>query len=196
MVSSIHREGARTPAMVMKPRFFKTAADLRAWFDKHHDGADELLVGFYKKVSGRPSVTYPEALDQALAFGWIDGIRRRVDEEAYTIRFTPRRSGSIWSRVNVKRAEELTARGEMDASGLRVFHQRNQTKTAGYVRPEARALDPSLAAALRANQKAAAFFESQPPGYRNLMIGWIMNAKKEETRARRFANLITHSEKG
>lgn len=180
----------------MKPRFFKTATDLRAWFDKHHDRADELLVAFYKKMSGRPSISYPEALDQALAFGWIDGIRRRLDDEAYTIRFTPRRSGSVWSRINVKRAEELIARGEMHASGLRLFHQRDQTKTAGYVRPEARTLDPSLAAALRANRKAAAFFEAQPPGYRNLMIGWIMNAKKEETRTRRFANLIAHSEKG
>ena len=180
----------------MKPRFFKTAADLRQWFDKHHDGANELLVGFYKKTSGRPSVTYPEALDQALAFGWIDSIRRRLDADAYTIRFTPRRSGSIWSRVNVKRVEELIARGEMHASGMRLFRERNPEKTAGYVRPDEQALDPSLAAVLRANKKAAAFFESQPPGYRNLMIGWIMNAKKEETRTRRFANLLAHSKKG
>ncbi|HEY1242044.1 MAG TPA: YdeI/OmpD-associated family protein [Bryobacteraceae bacterium] len=180
----------------MKPRFFKTAADLRAWFEKHHDGADELLIGFYKKTSGRPSVTYPEALDQALAFGWIDGIRRRLDEEAYTIRFTPRRPGSIWSRVNVKRAEELVAARQMHTSGLRLFRERDPEKTAGYVRPEPRTLDASLATALQANRKAAAFFEAQPPGYRNLMIGWIMNAKKEETRARRFANLIAHSEKG
>ena len=180
----------------MKARFFKTAADLRAWFEKHRNGADELLVGLYKKTSGRPSITYPEALDQALAFGWIDGIRRRLDEDAYTVRFTPRRSGSVWSRVNVKRAEALIARGEMHASGLRVFHGRNQKKTVAYVRPQPRILDPSLAAALQANQKAADFFESQPPGYRNLMIGWIMNAKKQETRNRRFANLIAHSEKG
>jgi uncharacterized protein YdeI (YjbR/CyaY-like superfamily) len=180
----------------MKPRFFAHAAGLHAWFKKHHDRADELLVAFYKKTSGRPSITYPEALDQALAFGWIDGIRRRLDEEAYTIRFTPRRPASIWSRVNVKRAEELIARGEMHASGLRRFRERNQEKTAGYVRPEEQTLDPSLAAVLRANKKAAAFFEAQPSGYRNMMIAWIMNAKKEETRARRFANLIAHSEKG
>jgi len=180
----------------MKPRFFKTAADLRAWLEKHHDRVDELLIGFYKKASHRPSITYPQALDQALAFGWIDGIRKRIDEEAYTIRFTPRNPGSIWSQINVKRAEELIATGQMHPAGLRLFQERDPEKTAAYVRPAVQTLDASLAAALQANKKAAAFFAAQPPGYRNLMIGWIMNAKKDETRARRFANLIARSEKG
>ena len=179
----------------MKPAFFPSAVDFRAWLAAHHATTPVLLVGFYKKDSGRPSITYPEALDEALAYGWIDGVRRRLDAEAYTVRFTPRRPGSIWSAINTRRAEELISQGRMAPPGLRVFRERDGKKHYAPP-PQFRQLDPALEAALRANRKAAAFFDAQPPGYRNSVIVWVMSAKKEDTRARRFATLIEHSTHG
>jgi uncharacterized protein YdeI (YjbR/CyaY-like superfamily) len=180
----------------VKPVFFASAADFRRWLGQHHD-AGELLVGFYKKESGRGGITYQQALDEALAHGWIDGVRKRFDEDAYMIRFTPRKPGSTWSVVNIARVRELTAQGLMMPPGLAVFEGRDERKTRqySYEREQAQ-LDPGFAAALRANRRAAAFFEAQPPGYRKVATFWVMSAKKEETRARRLAHLIERSASG
>jgi uncharacterized protein YdeI (YjbR/CyaY-like superfamily) len=179
-----------------KPIFFRSAGDFRAWLDKHHATARELLVGLYRKDSGR-GISYPEALDEALAFGWIDGVRKRVDSESYMIRFTPRKPSSIWSAVNIQRIQELTSRGLMKPSGLRVFRERDEQKTRRYSYERDHAsLNPELAAVLRANQKASSFFEVQPPGYRKTATFWVMSAKKEATRTRRLAHLIERSANG
>lgn len=186
-----------TRQTAMKPVFFKSAADFREWLDQHHADARELLVGFYRRESGRGGITYPEALDEALASGWIDGVRKRIDAEAYTIRFTPRKPGSIWSAVNIARVGELITRGLMKPSGLRVFRERDERKTRQYsYEREQGKLGPALDAALRANRKASAFFDAQPPGYRKTVIFWVMSAKKDETRARRLAHLIECSASG
>jgi uncharacterized protein YdeI (YjbR/CyaY-like superfamily) len=180
----------------MDPAFFQSAAEFRRWLTKHHASAEELLVGIYRKESGR-GMTYPEALDEALSFGWIDGVRKRFDAESYTIRFTPRKPRSIWSQVNIRRAKELVALGRMKAPGLRAFEQRDErrAKQYSYEREQAR-FDPALEAMLRANPKAAAFFDAQPPGYRKIATFWVMSAKREETRARRLGQLIERSERG
>jgi len=181
----------------MKPAFFKSAADFRRWLEQHHATARELLVGLYRKESGRGGITYPEALDAALSFGWIDGVRKRIDADAYTIRFTPRKPGSIWSAVNIERVRELTSQGLMQPPGLRVFRERDERKTRQYSYERERGkLDPALEAALLANSKAASFFDAQPPGYRRITAFWVMSAKKEETRARRLAHLIERSASG
>ena len=180
----------------MKPTFFQSAADFRGWLDQHHATAPELLVGFYRKESGR-GITYPEALDEALSFGWIDGVRKRIDAEAYSIRFTPRKQSSIWSAVNIQRVRVLISRGLMKPSGLQVFQERDERKTAqhSYERDHGR-LDPALDATFRANRKAASFFDAQPAGYKKIVTFWVMSAKKEETRARRLAHLIERSASG
>ena len=183
----------------MKPTFFATPADFRKWFEKNHDTAAELLVGFYKKGSGKPSISWPESVDEALCFGWIDGVRRSIDAESYSIRFTPRRARSIWSNVNTKRVAELTQQGRMHASGLSAFKARDPKRSGIYAfeqRPKDQELDPALEAKIRKNKKAWAFFEAQPPGYRRLMSVYVMSAKKEETRLRRLARLIEDSAAG
>jgi uncharacterized protein YdeI (YjbR/CyaY-like superfamily) len=178
------------------PTFFTSAADFERWLEKHHASKTELLIGFYRASLGR-GVTYREALDAALSYGWIDGVRKRFDADAYTIRFTPRRPGSIWSAVNIKRVQELIDDGLMKPSGLEVFEQRDEQQTKKYSYERERAgLDPKLAATLHANRKASAFFEAQPPGYRKVATFWVMSAKKEETRVRRLAQLIERSAKG
>jgi uncharacterized protein YdeI (YjbR/CyaY-like superfamily) len=180
----------------MTPVFFESAAEFRRWLSKHHGNASELLVGFYRKKSSR-GMTYPEALDEALSFGWIDGVRKRFDEESYTIRFTPRKPGSVWSQVNIRRARELISLRKMRAPGLHAFQLRDEQKTKQYSYERAQAqFDPALEALLRANPKAAAFFDAQPPGYRKIVTFWVMSAKREETRARRLTQLIERSERG
>lgn len=180
----------------MEPRFFKSATDFGRWLAGHHATAREILVGFYRKKANR-GLTYPEALDQALCFGWIDGVRRRLDENAYTIRFTPRRPGSVWSAVNLRRARELESRGLMKPPGQRAFRERDERKTRQYsYEREHATLAPPLAAVLRAEKKAAAFFDAQPPGYKKIVTFWIMSAKKDETRARRLAHLVERSAAG
>jgi uncharacterized protein YdeI (YjbR/CyaY-like superfamily) len=154
-------------------------------------------MGFYKKSSGQPSITYPEALDEALCFGWIDGIRKAVDESRYTIRFAPRKPGSIWSNVNIKRANELIALGRMMPAGLAAFEARKQEKSGVYSyenRP--RQLSAEYEQKFRANQKAWEFFQSQAPYYRRTASAWVMTAKKEETHMRRLATLIEDSAQG
>ena len=183
----------------MKPTFFATPADFRKWFEKNHDTTAELLVGFYKKNSGKPSISWPESVDEALCFGWIDGVRRSIDAESYSIRFTPRRARSIWSNVNTKRVAELTKQGRMHASGLAAFKARDPKRSGIYAfeqRQKDQELDPALEAKIRKNKKAWAFFQAQPPGYRRLMSVYVMSAKKEETRLRRLARLIDDSAAG
>lgn len=180
----------------MKPTFFASAAELRRWLRKHHSSAHELLVGFYRKEFRR-GPTYSEALDAALEFGWIDGVRRKLDAECYSIRFTPRRRGSIWSLVNIRRAQELVAQGRMKPPGLHAFRERDERKARRYSYERERArFDAPAEAALRANPRALAFFEAQPEGYQRTATFWIMSAKREETRSRRLAQLIERSAKG
>jgi len=183
----------------MKPVFFRTPADFRAWLERHHETADELLVGFYKKGSGRPSITWPESVDEALCFGWIDGIRRSIDGESYSIRFTPRRARSAWSAVNIRRAAELKKLGRMRPAGLRAFEARDPDRSQIYSfeqSPESRRLSPEYQAKLEANEKAWAFFRSQAPYYQRVASWWVMSAKKEETRLRRLERLIANAAEG
>lgn len=179
------------------PTFFKTPADFRKWLAKNHNSAKELWVGFFKKDSGKPSITWPESVDEALCFGWIDGIRKSVDETAYKIRFTPRRLRSIWSAVNIKRVGELTKEGRMTPAGDKAFAARSEYKSGIYAyeqrTPE---LPEPYTNALRKNKAAAKFFESQPPSYRKLAMWWIVSAKQEETRLKRLAKLIEESAQG
>lgn len=176
----------------MKPKFFATPADFRAWLEKHHATKTELVVGFHKKGTGKPSITWPESVDEALSFGWIDGVRHSLGEHAYTIRFTPRRASSIWSAVNVARVAELTKLRRMRPAGLRAFAARTPERTGIYAfeRHEAAKLTKAQEKTLRANPKAAAFFDAQPPGYRKTVIHWVVSAKREETRQRRLRLLI------
>jgi uncharacterized protein YdeI (YjbR/CyaY-like superfamily) len=181
----------------VKPAFFKTPADFRRWLERHHDSARELLVGFYKVGSGRPSITWPQSVDQALCFGWIDGVRRRIDDESYTIRFTPRKPRSIWSAVNIRRATELKEQGLMQPAGLRAFEQRSPQRSAIYSYEKAPAELPAEAeAAFRKRKAAWAFFSAQAPSYRRVAVHWVTTAKKEETRARRLEKLIEASAEG
>ena len=181
----------------MKPRFFKSPPAFRAWLEKYHATARELVVGFHKKRTGAPSITWPESVDEALCFGWIDGVRHRLDERSYSIRFTPRKRGSIWSLVNTKRVEVLTREGRMHAAGLEAFHARDARKTGVYsFERQAASMPPAFVRQLRANKKAWAYFETAPPYYRRMVTYWVVSAKQEATRARRLAVLIDSSAKG
>jgi uncharacterized protein YdeI (YjbR/CyaY-like superfamily) len=183
----------------VKPTFFPTPADFRKWLEKHHEQAHELLVGFYKKGSGKPSITWPESVDEALCFGWIDGVRRTIDDESYSIRFTPRRARSVWSNVNTKRVAELARQGRMHRSGLEAFEARDPKRSGIYSfeqREKNQKLGATYAAKFRANRKAWAFFQAQPPGYQRLASLWVMSAKKEETKLRRLAEVIKDSAAG
>ncbi len=179
----------------MKPKFFATPGELRAWLEQHHAAESELLVGFYKRGSGRTSITWPQSVDEVLCFGWIDGVRRSLGDEAYTIRFTPRKTTSNWSAVNVKRIAELTKLGRMQPAGLRAFEARRPERTAIYSfeRKEPAALPPIQEKKLRANKKAAAFFDAQAPWYQRTALHWVISAKREETRERRLLTLIADS---
>jgi len=182
---------------IVKPRFFRTPEAFRKWLEKNHDAKDELLVGFYKKGSGRPSMTWPESVDEALSFGWIDGVRKRIDDESYSIRFTPRRKGSIWSAVNIERVSELRNEGRMRPAGLRAFEARTERKSRVYSYENGMGqLDPEQDRAFRANREAWTYFIAQPPGYRRMAIHWVTSAKREATRARRLGLLIEDSAKG
>ncbi len=182
----------------MEPMFFETPAEFRDWLEEHHTDVAELLVGFHKKGSGRPSMTWPESVDQALCFGWIDGVRRGIDEHGYTIRFTPRKARSTWSRVNVKRAEELVEEGLMRPAGLAAFERRSDDRSGIYAyeqRKQAK-LDPAAEKEFRADRKAWAFFSEQAPSYRRTATHWVISAKKEETRRKRLKTLIEDSAAG
>jgi uncharacterized protein YdeI (YjbR/CyaY-like superfamily) len=182
----------------VKPLFFETPEQFRAWLEEHHETESELLVGFYKKGSGRRSITWPESVDQALCFGWIDGVRRSLGDDAYTIRFTPRKRTSNWSLVNVAKVEELTARGLMAPAGLRAYEARTPERTGVYSseRSQPAMLPDEFERDIRANERAWEWFQGRPPGYRKTAMHWVISAKREETRMRRLRQLIECSAEG
>ena len=180
----------------MQPTFFASPAAFRAWLVRHHAARSELLVGFYKKASGRLSITYPEALDEALCFGWIDGIRKNVDPDSYMIRFTPRKKGSYWSAVNTRKAQVLIAAGRMHASGRAAFAARDPERTKRYSYEREREFGPAELKRFKAHPKAWNFFAALPPGYKRVSVSYVITAKREETRAKRLALLIACSAKG
>ena len=181
----------------MKPEFFQTPADFGTWLEKNHATATELWVGYYKTDSGKPSITWPESVDQALCFGWIDGIRKGVDQISYQIRFTPRRRGSIWSAINIKRAKELVRQKQMRPTGLKAFAARIENKLGIYsYEQRSTELSQPYANLLKKNKAASDFVKKQPPSYRKMIGWWIISAKKEETRMARLAKLISESAKG
>jgi uncharacterized protein YdeI (YjbR/CyaY-like superfamily) len=181
----------------MKPKFFATQADFRAWLDRNHETAAELWVGLHRKGSGKPSITWPEAVDQALCFGWIDGIRKRVDDTSYMNRFTPRRPTSTWSAVNVKRALDLIELGLMAPAGLRAFEARRDNRIGIYSyeqRPQE--LPAKYARPFRANARAWKAWRAMPPSYRKAATWWVISAKRDETRERRLTTLIETTARG
>jgi uncharacterized protein YdeI (YjbR/CyaY-like superfamily) len=182
----------------MEPTTFAGPSDFRSWLEQHHDSATELWVGFYRKGTGKPSMTWAEAVDEALCFGWIDGLTKRVDDERWMIRFTPRRPGSVWSARNIDRVAELTKRRRMRAAGRKAFEARREDRSGIYSyenRAKAR-FSPEFEARFRARRDAWAGFEKRPPSYRQAAIVWVMSAKREETRERRLATLIESSAAG
>ena len=179
----------------MKSTFFKTQKEFHKWLEKNHDKAQELIVGFYKISSGRQSIKYQEALDEALCFGWIDGVRKSINDISYSIRFTPRKPKSYWSAINIRRVGELTKLKLMHPSGLKVFDGRDKEKSGRYSNErKIIKLDSSYEKKLKANKKAWEFFQSKPPSYQKPAMWWVMSAKQEETRLRRLAKLIEDSE--
>jgi uncharacterized protein YdeI (YjbR/CyaY-like superfamily) len=178
----------------IEPIFFATPQEFRAWLLEHHATDRALWVGFHKKGTGRPSITWPEAVDEALCVGWIDGVRKGIDDASYAIRFTPRRRGSTWSAVNVRRVQELSAEGRVQPSGLQAFEERTAEKTAIYSHEQAQAvLDEDAEQQFRANEAAWRFFMAQAASYRKAAIWWIVSAKQVTTRQRRLAALIETS---
>jgi uncharacterized protein YdeI (YjbR/CyaY-like superfamily) len=183
-------------SVAQEPTFFAIEADFRRWLKANHATAPELLVGFWKKGSGKASIDWPQARDQALCFGWIDGIRKSLGDDAYTIRFTPRRKGSIWSKVNVGRYEVLTAEGKMMPAGVRAYEE-NKHKSGLYAyENEQKELTAEEEALFRKNKGAWADWEKRPPGYRKVVLHRITSAKRPETRAKRLATLIEVSAEG
>jgi uncharacterized protein YdeI (YjbR/CyaY-like superfamily) len=178
--------------------FFETPAHWRAWLEKNHARVSELLVGFHKKDLGKASITWPESVDEALCFGWIDGMRKRMDETSYTIRFTPRRPRSIWSAVNIRRVAELKRERRMHAAGLAAFARRLEARSAiySYEQRKTAKLDAASERRFRGNANAWKFYEAQAPGYRRMCAWWVISAKKEETRERRLAALMEISSQG
>ena len=181
----------------MTPIYFETPADFRTWLEQNHSNAEVLLVGFYKKGTGQPSMTWPESVDEALCFGWIDGIRRRIDDDSYTIRFTPRRPRSIWSAVNIARAQALADERKMRPAGRAAFEARTENRSGIYAYEQRSATLPEPYARTMKQHKAAwGFFQAQPPSYGKLMGWWVVSAKKEGTRIKRLAALIELSARG
>lgn len=181
-----------------KVLFFATPDDFRTWLEQHHAIEKELLVGFYKRDSGKPSVTWPESVDCALSYGWIDGVRNSIDGISYQIRFTPRKPTSIWSAINVKRVAELTKLGLMRPAGLKAFEARKGDKTGIYAYEQRKnaKLTPAYEKQFRANKKAWKFFQSQPPWYQRTASYRVISAKQEETRQKRLGQLIKDSAAG
>ena len=180
-----------TPPSAAVPRFFARPAQWRAWLSKHHSTQPELWVGFWRVGSGKPSITWPQSVDQALCFGWIDGLRKSLDSESYMIRFTPRRPGSLWSRVNLERFEELLTAGEVHAAGRAARSKWKDDAKAGYSHEsEPIELDRAALAKIQANARAWRFLQAQTPSYRKMVKRWAMNPKRESTRAARLETLI------
>jgi uncharacterized protein YdeI (YjbR/CyaY-like superfamily) len=182
----------------MEPIYFESPAAFRAWLEAHHETETEVLAGFHRKATGRPTLTWSESVDQALCFGWIDGVRRTVDKEGYTIRFTPRKAKSTWSNVNIAKVAELTAQGLMVSAGLRAFELRDEARSGIYSFEQERPQEfpPEYEAQFQANPAAWERFQAMPPGYRRTATHWVLRAKREETRLKRLATLIADSERG
>lgn len=177
--------------------FFENPEQFRSWLEKNHTKENELLVGFYKVGTKKPSITWSESVDQALCFGWIDGVRKSIDEHSYSIRFTPRKPTSIWSAINIKKVEELTKSGLMTPEGLKAFELRKEEKSGIYSHEkEAATLDPEFEKQFKTHKKAWEFFNNQAPSYRKVMLHWIMSAKQEKTRLSRLEKTIRESELG
>jgi uncharacterized protein YdeI (YjbR/CyaY-like superfamily) len=182
---------------VTKVRFFRTPASFRKWLAKHHATAEELWVGYYKRGSGTPSVTWPETVDEALCFGWIDGIRKSEDDLRYTIRFSPRKPGSTWSAVNIRRARSLQSRGLMGPAGRAAFLARKENKSGAYsYEQRSSTLPEPYASQLKKNSPAWKYFREQSPTYRKAVSWWVVSAKQEDTRKRRLEQLIEDSAAG
>ena len=177
-----------------EPTFFATPDELRAWLDEHHESERELWVGFHKTGSGRPSITWREAVDEALCVGWIDGVRKRVDDDSYKIRFTPRAKTSRWSKVNVARVAELTEAGRMRPAGVAAFEARGHIPAASSHEQDHVEFEPEQEQRFRANGKAWKFFQGRPPWYRKAATWWVTSAKRADTRERRLTTLIEDSE--
>ncbi|OYU81238.1 MAG: bacteriocin-protection protein [Flavobacterium sp. BFFFF1] len=181
----------------MKPKFFKTAADFRKWLEENHDKYSELIVGYYKTGSGKPSMNWPDSVDQALSFGWIDGHLKPIDAISYTRRFTPRKPNSIWSNVNIKKAEKLIQGGLMHESGMEVYRLRKEDKSGIYAfEKPLEVLDKEIEKQFKVHKKAWDFFEKQAPSYKKVIIHWLMHAKQEKTQHTRLEKLILACEEG
>lgn len=179
------------------PRHFPSAAAFRDWLHAHHESEREVLVVFWKKGSGRQNMTWSESVDEALCYGWIDGVRRSMDAERYTIRFTPRQPRSIWSRVNMAKVEKLLAEGRMQPAGVAAWERRTEERSGIYsFERDAMSFDSELERRFRRNARAWRFFGEQPPGYRKQMTARVMSAKRAETRERRLDQLIDASARG
>ncbi len=171
--------------------FFATQEDFRAWLELNHETANELIVGFYKVKSGKPSMTWSQSVDQALCFGWIDSIRKTIDSESYSIRFTPRRSNSIWSQINIDKIEELTKAGLMKPAGIKAFNLKKENNSRIYsYENDALIAGSAFEIQLKSNPAAWDFFLKQAPSYRKAVIHWIMSAKQEATRIQRLDKLL------
>jgi len=181
----------------MNPRFFKTPAAFRKWLAANHDKSKELWVGFYKKNTGQPSIDWPQSVDEALCFGWIDGIRKSIDEDSFKIRFTPRRPGSIWSAVNMRNVERLIKEKRMQPPGLKAYEARKEFRSGiySYEQRSAELVEP-YAKEFKRHKDAWKFFQAQPPGYRKMMNWFIVSGKLEETRLKRLKQLIEASAEG
>jgi uncharacterized protein YdeI (YjbR/CyaY-like superfamily) len=179
----------------MNAIFFETQEEFRNWLEKNYKTEKELLVGFYKVGTKKPSITWSQSVDHALCFGWIDGVRRSIDDESYSIRFTPRKPTSIWSAINISKVGELTKAGLMKPEGLQAFELRKEEKSAIYSHEkELATLDPEFEKQFKANKKAWEFFNNQAPSYKKVMLHWIMSAKQEKTRVSRLEKTIRESE--
>lgn len=176
------------------PTFFPTPAEFRAWLEHHHAAAEFLWVGYYKKATKKPSVTWDETVEEALCYGWIDGIRKSIDEQRYMIRFTPRKKKSVWSQRNIDLVERLSAEGRMKPEGLTAFAFKNEHPDSGYATADYDdTLPESMVAQFEATDGAWEFYQAQPPGYRRQTARWVTSAKREETRQRRLSTLIDDS---
>lgn len=181
----------------MEPIFFESPAEFRAWLEANHDSAAEVWVGFYKVKQGKAPLTWSEAVDQALCFGWIDSLGKSIDAERRMLRFSPRKKGSIWSGVNIKKIETLTAQGLMHSAGIAAYAHRKEEKSNVYAYEQGEVtLEAAQEATFRANAKAWEYFQQQAPNYRKRAVWWVISAKKEETRAKRLATLIEDSDQG
>jgi len=180
------------------PIFFSTPAQFRAWLKKNHASCSQQWIGFHRKASGLPTITWPESVDQALCFGWIDGLRKRVDEKSYKIRFTPRSDSSAWSAINIRRFEELKREGLIHPAGTKAYARRNVNKSRiySYENRKSAVLSPSAQKQFRSKPKAWRWFQDQAPWYQKTVIWWVVSGKRPETQQKRLATLITDSSAG